>query len=577
MRLFRTLLLLMMVASVVPTAIVGWTSLSDTRTVLVHDAQNLARERARGVSLRLQSILESGARATEALAGTPRLVDLPLAEQQLNLRALLQQRRQIVSAAILDVRAEPLQGLHQADAELPATELEHQLDRARTLAKQPSPRPRFSPVHLPSDGGPATVTLVREIGKPVRAYLAAELSLDEVSAQLQRDRLTPGELMLVVNAEGRVVASNATDASLRAGHSVQNRPSVRAALAKAPAQSPATPPGPAETSAQVGNFGEGDDQVVAAWTSIPELGWSVVYEQPVDAAYLPVREMERRLGFSVLGALSVAMLLAALFARHITRPLKGFIAGAMELASGKFGTQVKVVGKNELSELAQTFNYMSMQMMASNAEMQGLYDSLEKGYLETIVALANSIDSKDAYTRGHSQRVGDLSVEIGTELGLTRRELRLLHYGGILHDVGKIGIGDAILCKQTRLTDEEMVVMREHPVIGGNIVDAVSFLAPVRAAVRNHHERWDGTGYPDKLKGEEIPLIARIVNCADTFDACTSTRPYQKAMPLEKAMEILENLRGTQLDPNVLDALRRVLQKKGVRLEGSRQPVKLAS
>jgi HD-GYP domain-containing protein (c-di-GMP phosphodiesterase class II) len=122
-----------------------------------------------------------------------------------------------------------------------------------------------------------------------------------------------------------------------------------------------------------------------------------------------------------------------------------------------------------------------------------------------------------------------------------------------------------------------MTVMREHPSIGDSIIEPVTFLNPVRSAVRSHHERWDGSGYPDKLKGTEIPLIARVVAAADTFDACTSTRPYQKAMPLEKAMEIMEKLRGVGLDPDVVDALKRFVQKKGVRLEGSRQPVKLAS
>jgi HD-GYP domain-containing protein (c-di-GMP phosphodiesterase class II) len=131
------------------------------------------------------------------------------------------------------------------------------------------------------------------------------------------------------------------------------------------------------------------------------------------------------------------------------------------------------------------------------------------------------------------------------------------------------------LRKQTRLTDEEMVVMREHPEIGDTIVAPITFLAPVRAAIRSHHERWDGKGYPDGLVGNAIPLAARIVNCADTFDACTSTRPYQKAMPLEQALEIMERLRGSQLDPSVLDALRRVVQKKGVLVEGQRGPVRL--
>ena len=119
--------------------------------------------------------------------------------------------------------------------------------------------------------------------------------------------------------------------------------------------------------------------------------------------------------------------------------------------------------------------------------------------------------------------------------------------------------------------------MRDHPSIGDTIIQPVSFLTTVRSAVRNHHERWDGSGYPDGLQGEQIPLAARIVNCADTFDACTSTRPYQKAMPIEKALEILEGLRGKQLDPQVLDALRRVIDKRGVKVEGKATPEKLSA
>src|SRR5690606_4298280 len=216
------------------------------------------------------------------------------------------------------------------------------------------------------------------------------------------------------------------------------------------------------------------------------------------SAYLPVTQLQRQLVWVLLGALAVAAALAALFSRYLTRPIERFRSGAMELAKGSFGVQVEAKQKNELGDLARTFNYMSQQLVAYDAENRGLYKSLEDGYLETIVALANSIDSKDSYTRGHSQRVADISVEIGRELGLTDLELRQLRYGGILHDVGKIGIVDAILCKQARLTDEEMEVMRGHPEIGDQIIGPVSFLAPVRAAVRSHHERWDGSGYPDK-------------------------------------------------------------------------------
>jgi HD-GYP domain-containing protein (c-di-GMP phosphodiesterase class II) len=121
-----------------------------------------------------------------------------------------------------------------------------------------------------------------------------------------------------------------------------------------------------------------------------------------------------------------------------------------------------------------------------------------------------------------------------------------------------------------------MTIMRSHPLLGEAIIEPVGFLVPIRVAARNHHERWDGAGYPDRLKGEQIPLIARIVTCADTFDACTSTRPYSKAVSVSRAMEIVESLRGNQLDPKVVDALCRVIAKKGARLEGQLQPAKVA-
>ena len=295
----------------------------------------------------------------------------------------------------------------------------------------------------------------------------------------------------------------------------------------------------------VGNFGTGKEAVVAAYT-LHAAAWTGA-SSPSSRWCRPTarwRPWSSASCWAWAAPSSWRCVLAATFSRNLTRPLKNFTATAMELANGKFGAEVNIRQKNELGELAQTFNYMSKQLMAYDMENRRLYESLEQGYLETIVALANSIDSKDAYTRGHSQRVGDVAVEIGKELNLPERQLKQLQYGGILHDIGKIGIVESILCKQSRLTDAEMAIMREHPAIGDSIIGPVSFLAGVRSCVRSHHERWDGTGYPDKLKGEDIPLLARIVACADTFDACTSTRPYQKAMPLEQAMQILDKLTG---------------------------------
>jgi putative nucleotidyltransferase with HDIG domain len=261
----------------------------------------------------------------------------------------------------------------------------------------------------------------------------------------------------------------------------------------------------------------------------------------------------------LLGALALTIGVGFAYARSLTQPLRDCVGQALNISRGIFGNEVRVRSRNEIGDLTHTFNYMSKQLRAFDLENRGLYQSLEQGYLETIVALANSIDSKDSYTRGHSQRVSELSVAIGRELALSELELKQLAFGGILHDIGKIGIVERILLKQSRLTDEEMSVMREHPEIGASIIEAVKFLAPVLPAVRNHHERWDGTGYPDRLAGEAIPLIARIVNVADTWDACTSTRPYQGALPFEQALGIARGLSGTQCDPKVVIALERVI------------------
>lgn len=568
MRLFKAILLLMLVVSIVPTLMVGWLSVSHTRELLVRDAQELAQERVKQLRLKAEIFLGEPTEAVMGLARVPNFFGLPLQAQQTHLASVLSQRREVLAITVFGPDGKRLPGLQAFSRhDVPPTALASHEERGRSLLDGGMERPRYSDVVATSSGGPV-LTLAFPVGEPVKGFITADLSLAGLRQMLEQERVGSTGFAYLSDNRGHLVVGGGGVAAL--GGDVSQRSPVAHLLR----QLASTPD--AELF-HVGNFGEGRDAVVAAYTVLPETGWAIVSEQPVEHAYRQVEAMERRILLGLGAAILVALVLAALFSRNLTRPLKVFTDGALELARGKFGVEVKIPQKNEVGELAQTFNYMSKQLLAYDMENRGLYESLEKGYLETIVALANSIDSKDAYTRGHSQRVGDLSVEIGRELNLTERELRQLQYGGILHDIGKIGIVESILCKQTKLTDQEMAIMREHPAIGDAIIGPVSFLGAVRACVRHHHERWDGNGYPDKLQGEGIPLLARIVGCADTFDACTSTRPYQKAMPLEKAMEILDNLTGAQLDPQVVAALRRVIAKKGVRLEGHRLPVKLAS
>jgi len=299
-----------------------------------------------------------------------------------------------------------------------------------------------------------------------------------------------------------------------------------------------------------------------AYSPLVRPDWLMVSTEPLDDVYKASRRMIWQVLWVVSISLLVALGLGVLFAFGLTRPIAKLVRGSLAIARGKFGTQLTVRTRNELSELAHTFNYMSNQLLYYDEQTKELVASLEKGYLETLRALAKSIDAKDPYTAGHSDRVTEIALQIGRELGLDSEQMKFLRYAGIMHDIGKIGISDHILGKKGRLTDEEFKLARKHPVIGENIIEPIDFLQPVRPLVLHHHEWIDGSGYPAGLYGDQIPLGARILAAADTFDAVTSERPYQKAVSEEEAIGILKGLRCKQLDPDVCDALIRVIEQR---------------
>jgi len=189
-----------------------------------------------------------------------------------------------------------------------------------------------------------------------------------------------------------------------------------------------------------------------------------------------------------------------------------------------------------------------------------IYENLQDAFVGTIRSLAETIDAKDTYTRGHSERVSLYAEAIARSLGLQGEELQTIRYAGYLHDVGKIGIPDSILSKPGKLTIEEFRVIKKHPVLSERILKPVSFPFPVQSLVRHHHERYDGNGYPDNLSGEEIPLGARILFVADAYEAMTSDRPYRKALSTETALDELRNNVTTQFDPRVVAAFQRIIK-----------------
>lgn len=189
---------------------------------------------------------------------------------------------------------------------------------------------------------------------------------------------------------------------------------------------------------------------------------------------------------------------------------------------------------------------------------------LERSYNETIGSLAAAVDARDATTERHSQRVTELAVSLGRWIGMGEGELRDLERGALLHDVGKIGVSDLILLKPGKLTDEEWVQMRQHPLIGHEMLQNVSFLQGALPVVRHHHERWDGTGYPDRLRGEWIPKPARLFAVIDVYDALTSERPYRQPMPHQEAIAVLHADAGSHFDAAMVEAFDAMMQSRQI-------------
>ena len=194
-----------------------------------------------------------------------------------------------------------------------------------------------------------------------------------------------------------------------------------------------------------------------------------------------------------------------------------------------------------------------------NTELIEAQDQLEKAYMESIQTLRYTVEAKDPYTRGHSDRVSEYSVLLGKHLGLPEDQLDILRVGGLFHDIGKIGVPDSILLKTDKLTDDEYSEIKNHPSIGVHILSNASLFKNLLPIVEHHHERYDGRGYPSRLAGEDIPYLARIAAVADTFDAMTSRRSYRNPLPLEVVIAEIERCKGSQFDPKIADAFLNIL------------------
>ncbi len=260
--------------------------------------------------------------------------------------------------------------------------------------------------------------------------------------------------------------------------------------------------------------------------------------------------------FLVVGlGMVMAIFLAMVGSRKITTPLQELMIGTRKLAEGNLSYQVQIKGETEFHELANSFNSMAQRLSESRRRILSYFFGV-------VRSLIKILELRDQYTRGHSESVAILAGKIATRMGFSQDVVKVFKRVTLLHDIGKLGVKDSILNKPGPLTDQEWEEMRQHPVIGENILRSVVNDEQLLGIVRGHHERYDGKGYPDRTGGESLNLFAAIVTVADAYDAMTSDRSYRKAMSMDAAIEEIERHRGTQFHPRVVDAFLEVMAEE---------------
>ncbi len=322
---------------------------------------------------------------------------------------------------------------------------------------------------------------------------------------------------------------------------------------------------------------KGNIGMLGTYCPVLYLDWAVVVQKPRDEAYRGVYEMQHTARLLAILAVVLSVGISVYAAQRITHPLKVLTYSSRAIARGDFSQRVHLKSRTEIGELADTFNVMSEELEHFVLDLKNAAAQNRELFMSSIQMLAGAVDEKDPYTRGHSDRVTRYSMMIAKEMGLSEEATEVVRVSAQLHDVGKIGIEDRILKKPGALTTEEFAIMKTHTTKGANILRPVAQLKEMIPGIELHHESLDGRGYPHGLSGDQIPLLARIIAVADTFDALTTNRPYQQAHDPEDALRIIQNLSGKRLDPAAAVALVTIYRRGEIRIQRVSGPVPVVS
>jgi HD-GYP domain-containing protein (c-di-GMP phosphodiesterase class II) len=426
--------------------------------------------------------------------------------------------------------------------------------------------------------------VVLVLGRPLKAkgkflgMVGAVVTLNHITMRLQEaTQSTTGLEAYIVDSSGHLVASNNPDARVP-GMDMLGVPIVRQFL---------SPGGANATATSEFDYSEGSttSRMLGTCSDVQSVKWGVIVQRKLSDAYQSVTQM--RHDTMLFGGLvvCVSLVIAVLAAMSITRPIDRLAETARAIAQRDFTQRADIRSHTEVGELAQTFNQMADDIQHYIGELTAASEQNRHLFIDSIEMIAAAVDAKDPYTKGHSGRVAQYSVILAKELGLPEEEIDKIRISATLHDVGKIGIEDRVLKKPGVLTNEEFDLMKRHTVMGYEIVRQVKQLAEMLPGIRWHHEALNGKGYPDGINGDELPLMARVIAVADTFDAVTTDRPYQAGSDFPKALDILRKHAGTRYDPIVVDAMHsahtkgalRKLEVRRVALEATPAPAPQAT
>jgi HD-GYP domain-containing protein (c-di-GMP phosphodiesterase class II) len=563
LRLLYIVLGTLLLVGLLPLGLEGWLlssrSAAELRSVEGRYQAQLVQDKARQIELygqRYRDVVTGLARAFE-LAGGVRTISEEGGDARL--QRAVREDQNMIALSIQPVGGVP-HVAYRTDV-IGRAELDERV--GEELARMTGRGVVISRPHLIRSSQEMAITIAAPVmggvnDEEVVAAVAAVVSFQEVfksvqqpTSQSERELLDRGlPVIFVVDVQGRAVA----------------HPDARVAYAERSMLDLKVVQDWAETGTQVQSLLEPftaerdgrQDEMLGSYATAEldkDARLGVIAIQDERAALRSVSEMRRQTVYISLLAATFALLIGFLFAKQLTQPVSALAEAAQRIAAGNFAQRIQVRSRTELGALGESFNQMTDQLEHYIEDLRRAAEENRALFLGTVKSLAAAIDGKDPYTRGHSERVARFSIAIAERMGLPDDEIETLRISAILHDVGKIAIDDKILKKPAALTDEEFEVMKQHPQRGYKIMSQIPAMKDFLPGMYMHHEMINGKGYPQGLKGDEIPMQARIVSVADTFDAMTTDRPYQKAMTLEDALARINDFVGSRYDETVVAAL----------------------